>query len=62
MIRTAPGQRAVHGPPYQRSSTCTWALSVSGWMAGESNGHTSTHSRQRSMQGDSSIVTGTPTR
>ena len=60
---TAPvGQRAAHGPQYQHSSTCMNALPVSGLMASESSGQTSTHRVQPSIHSDSSIVTGTSAR
>src|SRR3954454_12356206 len=60
---TAPvGQRAAHGPQYQHSSTCMWALPVSGSIASESSGHMSTHRVQPSMHRDSSMVTGTSAR
>src|SRR5437868_13732810 len=60
---TAPaGQRAAHGPQYQHSSTCMYALPVSGWMASESSGQMSTHSVQPSMHSDGSMVTGTSAR
>src|SRR3954470_21292958 len=60
---TAPvGQRAAHGPQYQHSSTCMWALPVSGSMASESSGHMSTQRVQPSMHRDSSMVTGTSAR
>jgi hypothetical protein len=44
---TAPvGHRAAHGPQYQHSSTCMYALPLAGLIARESSGHTSTHSVQ----------------
>src|ERR1700693_3496799 len=59
---TAPvGQRAAQGPQYQHSSTCMYALPVSGSMASESSGQMSTHSVQPSMHKDASMVTGTST-
>src|SRR3954451_12140673 len=60
---TAPvGQRAAHGPQYQHSSTCMYALPVLSSMARESSGHMSTQSVQPSMHFDSSMVTGTSAR
>src|ERR1700733_13266930 len=57
---TAPvGQRAAHGPQYQHSSTCMYALPLPGLMASESSGQMSTHSVQPSMHKDASMVTGT---
>ena len=57
---TAPVvQRAAHGPQYQHSSTCMYALPVSGAMASESSGQISTHSVQPAMHSDASMVTGT---
>src|SRR5581483_8720932 len=60
---TAPvGQRSAHGPQYQHSSTCMYALPVSGSIASESRGHTSTQRVHPEMQRDSSMVTGTSAR
>src|SRR5205085_11739163 len=60
---TAPvGQRAAHGPQYQHSSTCMYALPVLSSMARESSGHMSTQRVQPSMHFDSSMVTGTSAR
>src|SRR5689334_15081975 len=60
---TAPvGQRAAHGPQYQHSSTCMYALPLLGSMARESSGHMSTQRVQPSMHFDSSMVTGTSAR
>src|SRR5947207_5573630 len=63
LMVTAPvGQRAAHGPQYQHSSTCMYALSVSGSMASESSGHMSTHRRQPVRHSEPSMVTGTSDR
>src|ERR1041384_3575691 len=63
LTSTAPvGQRSAHGPQYQHSSTCMNALPVSGLIASESSGQTSTHRRQPSMHSDWSMVTGTSAR
>src|SRR5438128_1122336 len=60
---TAPvGQRAAHGPQYQHSSTCMYALPLLSSMARQSSGHMSTQSVQPSMHFDSSMVTGTSAR
>src|SRR5579884_1127069 len=63
LTETAPvGQRSAHGPQYQHSSTCMYALPVSGSIASESSGHTSTQRVHPEMQRDSSMVTGTSAR
>ena len=60
---TAPvGQRSAQGPQYQHSSTCMYALPVSGSIASASSGHTSTQRLQPSMHSDWSTETGTSTR